>query len=365
MANHEYFMRAALAQARKALGHTRPNPLVGAIITRGTKIIARGFHKKAGTDHAEIVAIKKAGSATRGATLYVTLEPCNNTGRTGPCTESIIAAGIRRVVVASGDPNPLVNGSGIARLRRAGVEVLTGVEDSAARELNETYNYFISRKRPFVVAKIAQSLDGRVATRTGSSQWITNEAARNAGHRLRNIYDAVLVGIGTILVDDAQLTCRVRGGRDPVRVVADTHARTPTTAKVVCASRSSSAPTWIVTGTQAPARRCRALEKAGAHILQCKARNGHLDPQSLLDLLGRHEIVSVLLEGGPTLLGAFSDLQLVQKWEIFVAPLLVGGVRAKASIGGDGVDTIDNAQTLRITSCIPLDANFHITAYPA
>jgi diaminohydroxyphosphoribosylaminopyrimidine deaminase/5-amino-6-(5-phosphoribosylamino)uracil reductase len=335
----ERFMRLALRLAARARGRTSPNPLVGAVVVRGGRVVGRGYHRRAGTDHAEVVALRAAAGAGRGADLYVNLEPCAHVGRTGPCARCVIDAGVRRVVVGMRDPNPLVDGKGIRALRRAGIEVVTGVLEEQCRELNEAFACYITRHRPFVTLKSAITLDGRVATRGGDSRWVTGEAARLEGHRLRAWHDAIIVGVGTVLADDPELTCRgVRGGRDPLRVVLDTRLRTPPTARVVTAARRSSAGTWIVAGSHAPARRARALEEAGARVVRVRTSTagGHVDLLAALELLAQNEITSVLLEGGPTLAGAFWRAGLVDRVTAFVAPRLLGDPRGLPMLGASG-----------------------------
>jgi diaminohydroxyphosphoribosylaminopyrimidine deaminase/5-amino-6-(5-phosphoribosylamino)uracil reductase len=234
--SEERFMRLAIRLARRGLGRTSPNPMVGAVLTRGEEVVGQGYHPRLGKEHAEIRAIRDAGDDVRGATLYVNLEPCNHHGRTGPCARAIVEAGIRRVVIGMKDPNPLVNGKGIAALRRRGVEVTTGVLEQECRRLNEAFVCYITEGRPFVTFKSAITLDGRVAARTGDSRWVTGEEARREGHRLRAAHDAIMVGVGTVLIDNPTLTCRGVRGRDPVRVVVDSRLRTPPDAAVVTAA---------------------------------------------------------------------------------------------------------------------------------
>ncbi len=339
-------MRLALVEAAKAKGRTRPNPMVGCVVADGTAVIAVGHHVRAGEAHAEVVALRRAGGRARGADVYVTLEPCDHQGRTGPCTEALIAAGVRRVFVATKDPNPLVDGRGIRRLRRAGIAVEVGLLGEACAALNEAYATWIRWRRPLVVAKLAESLDGRVATRTGEARWISSPEARALGHRLRDELDGILVGRGTVTADDPQLTCRTPGGRDPVRIVLDTEARTPPSAKVVRLGKSSDAPTWIVVSPDAPVRRRRALERAGAETVPCRLRDGRIDPAALLAELGRRELCSLLVEGGPTVLGSFFDAGLVDRVHATLAPMIIGGANAFASVGALGVAELRHATRL-------------------
>ncbi len=339
-------MTRALREAARGRGRTRPNPMVGCVIAKGSRVIAVGHHARAGLPHAEVVALRRAGARARGADVYVTLEPCDHHGRTPPCTEALIAAGVRRVIVGMRDPNPLVDGRGLRCLRRAGIEVEVGVAAEACAALNEAYLCAVREHRPFVALKLAQSLDGRVATRAGESRWITGEAARAAGHRLRNEYDAILVGVGTVVADDPRLTCRVKGGRDPIRIILDTHARTPLGSQVVRLAKKSQAPTWIVVGPRAPITRRAALARAGAEVVVCKTKRRHIDVNALLALLHQRDLLSVLVEGGPTVAGSFLDARRIDKLHAFVAPLLIGGARARSAVEGLGAARLSDALAL-------------------
>ena len=357
-------MQQALEEAGKAEGRTRPNPMVGCLVVRGQKILATGFHARAGGPHAEVVALRRAGEHALGADMYVTLEPCSHHGRTGPCTEAIIAAGIKRVVIGVRDPNPIVNGRGIRRLRAAGLKVEVGILKSKCAQLNEAYNYFIQQRRPYVLAKVAQSLDGKVATKVGESKWITSKDARRFGHGLRNKADAILVGVGTVLADNPQLTCRVRGGRDPIRIILDSKARTPVDAHVVQLARASKTPTWVVVGSKAPARKRAALERAGVETFSAKMHADKIDLKDLLLHLGERELLSILVEGGPTVLGSFFEQKAVNKLYAFVAPMLIGGVEALSSIGGAGPSHLLNAARLSQVEVENIGRDFLVTGYP-
>lgn len=339
-------MERALAEAQRALGRTHPNPMVGCVIVRHGRTIAVGHHARAGLPHAEIVALTQAGKRADGADMYVTLEPCSHHGRTGPCTDAVIAAGIKRVFVGMRDPFRLVNGRGIRKLRAAGVDVTVGVLKEACTTLNEAFVHVQKYKRPFVVAKIAQSLDGKIATASGQSQWITSAPARRIGHSLRNRLDAILVGSNTVRVDDPRLTCRLRHGRDPVRVILDTRASLSPSSQVFSIAQKSSAPTWVCVGKQAPARRCRALERAGARLIVCETHHGHLDLRDVLEHLHARSIFSVLVEGGPTVLGAFFDAGLINQLHAFIAPTIIGGAAAPSAVGGRGAAALAVAARL-------------------
>lgn len=355
-------MHVALREAERAKGRTRPNPMVGCVIAKKGKIIAVGHHARAGTHHAERVALDLAGSAARGADVYVTLEPCSHVGRTGPCCDALIEAGVGRVFVGTRDPNPIVDGRGIRRLRRAGIPVEMGVSEAACRRLIEAFAFAVVHRRAWVVAKMAQSLDGRVVTRTGASRWITSPVARAFGHGLRNELDAILVGRGTVQADDPQLTCRRRGGRDPVRVVVDTDASLSPKARVVQVCKESRAPTWIYVSSQAPARRRLALERAGAETFTCKVRGKRVDLRAVMQhLYQQHELLSVLVEGGPTILGACFDAGLVNRVYAFVAPMIIGGTAARSAVLGKGCGPLEEATRLQAVETQALGPDTLIT----
>jgi diaminohydroxyphosphoribosylaminopyrimidine deaminase/5-amino-6-(5-phosphoribosylamino)uracil reductase len=315
-------MQRALEVGRR--GRTAPNPHVGAIVARGDAVVAEGHHEGAGKAHAEVMALELAGAAARGATLYCTLEPCNHHGRTPPCTESILRAGIARVVFGCRDPKTHGAGPGAPRLAAAGVEVVEGIERPACEELVEDFACLALRGRPLVVGKAAVTLDGRIATRTGDSKWITSELARAEAHRLRARADAVMVGVETVLADDPRLTVRLPegAGPDPLRVVVDTHLRTPPSAQLL-----SGGPTLIAHGPHASAERRAAL--SAATLLELPLASGRVDLRSLLAELGRRDVMRLLVEGGGTLLGALADADLLDRMAVFVAPILLGDPEAR------------------------------------
>ena len=339
-AQAERFMRLALAEAEKGRGRTSPNPAVGAVVVKGGRVIARGHHAQAGTPHAEVVALRAAGARAAGADLYTTLEPCNHWGKTPPCSVAIAEAGVRRVFVGSRDPNPVVDGRGNARLRRAGVEVATGVLRGPCDALNEAWFQFITSGRPFVTLKAAVTLDGRIATRTGDSRWVTGEAARAEVHRLRDEVDAVLVGAGTARLDDPLLTTRLPGGggRDPLRVVLDTRLRLP--ARLRLFQAGSTAPTLVATTAAARPRRFGP----GVETLRCRSLGGRVDLADLLDRLGQRGITHLLVEGGAKVHSAFLAAGLVDRVVLFLAPKLLGGGRAW--LEGEGPRTMSEARRL-------------------
>jgi len=329
----EKYMRMALALAAKARGRTSPNPMVGAVVVKSGKVVSRGYHTKAGAPHAEALALARAGEKAKGATLYVTLEPCSHTNkRTPPCAPLVVKSGVKRVVVAMVDPNPQVSGDGIRTIRKAGIEVATGVREQEAKHLNEAYVKQVTKRMPFVTLKIAQTLDGRTATASGESKWITGEEARKEGRRLRDINDAILVGINTVLKDDPSLTTRVPGGRDPVRIILDSRLRIPMTAKVV--RGRSTAPTIVVTLASAPEAKIRKLQEAGVEVLVCRSQEGRVDLRHLMKTLAGRGILSVLVEGGSEVHASALKAGIADKVALFIAPLFMAGRDALPSIGG-------------------------------
>ena len=329
----ERFMRAALRLAAKALGRTSPNPLVGAVVVKNGRVLASGYHRRAGEPHAEAIALRKAGRAARGATLYVTLEPCSHTQkRTPPCSPLVIASGVQRVVVAMIDPNPRVSGGGLRALRRAGIEVCTGVLKDEAERLNEAFIKHMKTGMPFVTMKIAQTLDGRTATASGESKWITGRESRAEGHRLRDRNDAIIVGINTVLKDDPSLTARIPGGRDPLRVIIDSRLRTPLKARVL--TQRSPARTIVATVAAAPRTRVRRLQAAGAEVIVARSAGGRVDLKDLMRRLGKRDVQSVLIEGGSEVHASALAAGIVDKAVLFVAPMLMTGRDSLPSIGG-------------------------------
>lgn len=357
------YMALALRLAAKGAGYTSPNPMVGAVIVKDGRIVGRGWHRRYGGPHAEVEAIRQAGAEARGATLYVTLEPCNHHGKTPPCTEAVLAAGLRRVVIANPDPNPRVTGGGAAYLRAQGLEVAIGLLADQGARLNEAFFTAITTGRPFVIAKAAASLDGKIATHRGEAQWITGPVARRWVHRLRHQVDAILVGVGTVLADDPQLTTRLPGGRgrDPIRIILDSQLRLPVTAKVV--QLQSSAPTWVVGTPAAPESRRQALEAAGARVIMLPDRQGRVDLEALLAYLGDQRVQSLLVEGGAEVLGAFFDQRLIHKLHLFLAPKLIGGRGAPGILGGEGVALMAEALELQELTCRRLGADYRFTGY--
>jgi len=341
-------MKRALDLAARARGRTSPNPMVGAVIVRDGRVVGEGYHERAGLPHAEVVALEQAGELAKGATLYVTLEPCCHWGRTPPCTKAIIRSGIKEVIIATLDPNPLVSGKGVDELRRNGIEVEIGLMEEEARKLNEFFFKHITTGLPFVILKIAMSLDGKIATVTGESRWITSPQSRRMVHELRDQVDAVMVGIGTVLKDDPRLTTRLPEGegKDPIRVILDSYARTPPTARVI--NPRSSASTIIATTTKADAGRVKALREAGAEVAVLdEDEEGRVDLKSLMEYLGGRSIQSLLVEGGSEVASSMLMRGFVDKVMFFIAPKIIGGADAPTPIGGIGVRRLSEAITLK------------------
>lgn len=316
-------MRTALRLALKGAGRTSPNPMVGAVLVRNGKVIATGYHQKAGTEHAEIVALKKAGLKARGATLYLNLEPCDHQGRTPPCASCLIASGIHRTVVGMVDPNPLVSGRGVRRLRLAGMQVHVGLLESDCRKLNEAFIKYITQQAPFVILKLAASLDGKIATSSGDSKWITESAARSYVHSLRNQVDALIVGIETVLSDNPRLTCRLPGGRNPWRVILDSRLRIPLTSRLL--HQRDPEKTIIVAGSGAPSKKVKALRDLRAQVWILSSRKGVIPWSSLLKRFGEMGWLSVMIEGGGHTASRALRERAVDKVLFFYAPKIIGG----------------------------------------
>ncbi len=323
--NDEHFMQMALDLAQKGQGFTSPNPLVGAVVVKDGRVVGSGYHQAAGKPHAEVNAIDDAGGAASGATIYVNLEPCNHTGRTPPCTQKIIQSGIQRVVVAMEDPNPDVAGGGIDYLKARGLQVSIGVCQEKARRLNEVFTKFISTRRPFVILKCAATLDGRIATRSGDSKWITNEQSRGYVHYLRHCVDGILVGINTVKADNPSLTTRLDTGPgvDPVRIILDTGLSIPADAGIL--RLDSDSDTILVVGEKVDSRKRAAIEKKGVRILESPVKNSRINMGSLMEQLGSMGITSLLIEGGGRVMASALHSGIVDKIVFFYAPKILGG----------------------------------------
>lgn len=333
------YMQMAIELAKKGCGWVNPNPMVGAVIVNDGKIIGQGYHKKYGELHAERNAIENCQTSTIGATLYVTLEPCCHYGKTPPCTEAIIESGICRVVIGSSDPNPLVAGKGAEILRSHGIEVTESVLKDECDSLNKSFFHYIQTGTPYVVMKYAMTLDGKIATHTGKSKWITGKAARRRVHEDRHRYSAIMVGVGTIIVDDPLLTCRMENGRNPLRIVCDTNLRTPLQARIIATADIYS--TLIATAVADPKRHEPYL-KAGCDIVVLPEKKGHIDLNCLMQVMGKKKIDSILLEGGGSLNWSALQSEIVNKVQVYIAPKLFGG-NGKTPVAGLGVDLPDGA----------------------
>lgn len=348
LSSHGRFMREALALAKKGLGSTSPNPAVGAVIVRNNRVIGRGYHKKAGLPHAEVEALADAGGAVKGATLYVTLEPCCRFGRTPPCTEAIIRSGIKKVVAGLIDPNPGVSGKGVTALRAAGIEVVSGVLEGECGKINEGYMKHITTGLPFVTLKLASSLDGRIATSGGESKWITAQEARNSVHRLRAFNDAVMVGISTVLKDDPELTVRRVRGRNPARVVLDSTLRIPLGAKVFKAG--TGAGLLIFTTAGADKAKASMAAATGAEVITVAGNKDGVDIKRVLTELGKRGVTSVLVEGGGRVAASLLKKGLADKLILFISPIALGS-DGLPSIGALGIKRLKDAPRLeRIAS---------------
>lgn len=349
-------MRAALALAKRGLGNVWPNPAVGCVIVTGDRVVGRGWTQPGGRPHAETEALAMAGAAARGGTAYVTLEPCSHHGKTPPCAEALVAAGIRRVVVAIEDPDPRVAGRGIALLRAAGLSVVTGVMAVEATELNAGFLSKITRGRPLVTVKLATSLDGRIATHGGESRWITGEAARQAGHLLRAETDAIMVGSGTVLADDPELTCRLPGlgERSPVRIVVDGRLRLPLTSKLV--SSANDVATWVLTLEGAEETRREAYEEAGVDVVELPGNDQGIDMESALTVLAESGITRVLVEGGAHLAATLLRYDLVDRLVWFRAACVMGGDGLPAAVSF-GVDHLSQMPGFECTDVRQIGAD--------
>ena len=343
----EAAMLRALDFARRGIGAVEPNPAVGAVlIDSNRQFISAGFHTQFGAPHAEVEAIRAAGDETQGATLYVTLEPCSHHGKTPPCADGVIAAGIRKVVVATVDPAPHVAGQGIEKLRAAGIEVVVGVCEAAARELISPFVKLQLQQQPFVHAKWAMTLDGKIASRTGSSKWISNEKSREVVHQLRGRMDAIITGIGTVLADDPLLTVRPAGIRTPVRVVLDSRGRLPIDSQLV--QTAGEVPVLLFTTDAAGEEHLQQLAERGVEVIQTSrsSEGRHLCLTEVLQNLGQRQFTNVLLEAGSGIMGAFCDAEAIDEVHCFVAPKLIGGAGALSPVGGLGLESMENALEL-------------------
>lgn len=338
------YMDYALSLAELALGYTSPNPAVGAVIVKEGLVVGLGHTQPPGLAHAEIMALRQAGSRAKGASMYVTLEPCCHEGKTPPCTNAIIEAGISKVFVSLVDPNPLVNGKGIEQLRKAGIDVVLGDHSDKAREINEGYFKYITTGHPFVIAKFAMSVDGKIATKTGDSKWISSEETRNYIHRLRRAVDAIMVGANTVIRDNPKLSARGsgdKGGRtksQPLRVIVDGKGRVPVSSQIF----TEPGNTMIAIGKPGDPKKIADFEKAGAQVVEFNNQDGIIDMTQVLEEVGKRKITSILVEGGSILFGSLFDNRLIDKVLVCISPMIIGGEAAKGPIAGKGAGLISD-----------------------
>lgn len=356
MTDAEYMLEA-LSLAKKGMGFVSPNPMVGAVIVKDGRIIGKGWHEKYGSLHAERNAFANCTESCEGATIYVTLEPCCHYGKTPPCTEAIIEHKIARVVIGSSDPNPLVAGKGAAMLRKHGIEVVEGVLQNECDALNEIFMYHITTGLPFVTMKYAMTMDGKIACYTGESKWITGEKSRMKVQQDRLKHSAIMVGVGTVLADNPSLTCRLEGGRNPVRIICDTKLRTPLDSNIVLTAKDI--PTIIATCCE-DIDKISEYEASGCRIIKVSKNNGHVDLQELIKILGSEKIDSILLEGGGQLNWSALNSGIVNKVQAYIAPKIFGGATAKSPVTGLGADTPDNGFRLADSKITQIGDDFLI-----
>ena len=341
----EKYMRLAMQLAGNAIGRTSPNPLVGAVIVKDNRVVGCGWHRKAGTPHAEVHALNQAGELAQGADVYVTLEPCAHYGKTPPCAKALVEAKVKNVYGGLLDVNPKVAGKGFKILEDAGIHVEYGFLQAELRKQNEVFFKWIEHKKPFIVLKAAMTLDGKIATATGQSKWITNETSRAYGYKLRDIYDGIMVGINTVIEDNPMLTARVDGGKNPIRIVVDSSLKIDINANVV---QDKSAKTIIATTDKADKDKILKLQAQDVDVIVVdKDKNDKVDIEKLLDILGQQNICSILVEGGATLSGSFVAKKLVDKVYFFIAPKIVGGKEAKTPVAGTGILNLQEALALK------------------
>ncbi|MBA7661395.1 Riboflavin biosynthesis protein RibD [subsurface metagenome] len=359
------YMKQALSLAKLALGQVSPNPAVGAVVVSHDEVVGQGYTQPPGFPHAEVVALKQAGEQARGSVMYVTLEPCCHHGRTSPCTQAIISAGITEVHLAMLDPNPQVSGRGREELEGKGIKTYVGEHEEEAKQVNEAYTKFITTGVPFVTAKFAISLDGKIATKSGDSKWISSEVARKRVHNLRHTTDAIMAGVNTVLIDDPELTARSCGGRggaaraQPLRVIVDSKGRTPLTARVF----SAPGKTLLVLARLVKPEDKKTFAQADVELLELPSAEGLVNLKKLLKVLGEQEITSVLVEGGGILLGSLFDSGLVDKVIAFIAPIIIGGREAKTAVGGEGVDKVAESLKLERVSIERLGEDVMVSGY--
>lgn len=356
-------MRRALELAAQARGRTNPNPMVGAVIVKDGQVVGEGYHHRAGTPHAEVHALKAAGDRSRGAILYVTLEPCSHFGQTPPCADAIIQAGIKRAVIATTDPNPQVAGNGIGKLKEAGIEVELGVLEHESRQLNEVFCKYIKTRIPYMALKTAMTLDGKIASFSGDSRWVTGEAARRYVHQLRNTYDAIMAGIGTVLKDDPLLNTRLEGAdiRDPVRVIIDGRLNLPFDSQI--ARTAHKQETLVFCSAAADSVNRRQLEDMQVEIITLDCDPDLIPLQEVLERLGDRGLCSVLVEGGGEINAYLLEHDLIDKVYWFIAPKMIGGRQAPTPIGGQGIELMKDARQLKSIQIQPYAPDLLLTGY--
>ena len=357
MEQDRQYMKMALELAQKGMGFTAPNPMVGAVIVKNGRIIGQGYHRKYGELHAEREALAVCTEEPKGASIYVTLEPCCHYGKQPPCVNAILEAGIRRVIIGSSDPNPLVAGKGIRILKDHGIEVTENILKEECDKLNEAFFYYIQNKKPYVVMKYAMTMDGKIAAYTGESKWVTGEAARIHVQEQRLKYTGIMVGVGTVLADDPMLTCRLENSRNPVRIICDSHLRTPLTSKIV---RTAETIPTILASSSKDQQKIKNYEELGCQVLYVPEKNGHIDLNRLMELLGAAKIDSILLEGGGSLNWSALESGIVQKVQTYIAPKLFGGEEAKTPVEGKGFPDPASAVLLKNSEIIRLGNDFLI-----
>ncbi|MFP4135832.1 MAG: bifunctional diaminohydroxyphosphoribosylaminopyrimidine deaminase/5-amino-6-(5-phosphoribosylamino)uracil reductase RibD [Candidatus Acetothermia bacterium] len=356
------FMQRALDLAKKGGGYVNPNPQVGAVVVKEDEVIGEGYHEEFGGPHAEVRALDEAGEEAEGATLYVTLEPCAHYGKTPPCADRVIEAGISRVYVAIEDPNPEVSGKGIEKMRRSGIEVALGLMEEQARSVNEIFLHYVRTGRPFVLLKLAMTLDGKIATKSGDSRWITSEISRERVHELRGRYSGVGVGVGTVISDDPRLNVRMVEGPDGTRFVFDPRGRTPTDARLL--DLESEAPTVIVVRKDTPEEATEPLEERGADLWRVDGSNGGIDLQDFIGRAGDNGYDSLLIEGGSEVAGSLIDRRLVDKVAFFYAPRVIGGREGVPGVGGEGVTEVREGLKVEDLEFTRKGDDLLVTGYP-
>ena len=356
-----FYMKQALSLAEKGKGFTSPNPMVGAVIVKDGRVVGEGYHKKYGDWHAEVNAFNNASEDVEGATMYVTLEPCSHTGKTPPCADKIIEKKIGRVVIGAADPNPLVSGRGIQKLQNAGIKVSCGLLADESIRLNEIFMKYIVQKRPFVVYKSATALDGKIATVTGKSQWISNENSRKETHLLRHYMSGIMVGINTVMADNPMLNCRIDGLTSPIRIIVDSLLRISPDCRIVQSAKDYR--TIVATLQESDSIKANRLKQMGVEIVTVKERNGRIDLENLMSILGEMGIDSILIEGGGTLAFSCFEQGIVDKVIYYIAPKILGGASAKTSVEGDGFKEIADCTKLKDISVRMIDNDICVTAY--